>query len=420
MQILIEKSEIKGQVQSPSSKSYTIRSLMCAALARGQSEIRNPLSSDDTEAALRVLRKIGVQVATDGDRWLVNGGLFQNPCEDLFCGDSAATLRFMSAICALVPGRSRLTAGPSLSKRPVITLVQALQRWGVDISSQGDTAPVIVNNGGRFSGGLTELPGDISSQYISALLLIASLAMGNTLIRLTSPLESRSYVLMTLECLERFGIKVKYTDELMEYETVRQEYQPAKVNIEGDWSSASYLLGLGAVGGEIKVGNINIQSMQGDRVILDILKKMGAGVEEAEGFIIVRKSQLKAIQADLKECIDLLPTLAVLAALAEGTSVFTGIQRASLKESNRVKTVKDGLKRAGIRVIEEIDKLTIQGGQPTPAEIDSYNDHRIAMSFSLLGIASGGITIKGAECVSKTYPEYWNTLRSLGVKMHEQ
>jgi 3-phosphoshikimate 1-carboxyvinyltransferase len=244
MQISILKSEVQGEVQAPSSKSYTIRGLMCAALSKGQSEITRPLISDDTEAAIRVLRQIGSQINLEEGIWQVRGDNFQTPAADLFCGDSAATLRFMSAVCALVPGQCRLTAGISLSRRPVEILMEALRKWGVEISSPGNTLPVIIN-GGKLKGGLTELPGNISSQYISALLLVAPMAEDVSTIRLTEPLESRPYVLMTLECLKQFGINAKYSQDLLEYQISPQMYKPANYKVEGDWSSASYLMALG-------------------------------------------------------------------------------------------------------------------------------------------------------------------------------
>jgi 3-phosphoshikimate 1-carboxyvinyltransferase len=419
MQITVNKSDVNGLVQAPSSKSYTIRALMCSALAPGRSQIRAPLLSDDTEAALRVLEQIGVKTHISQEKWEIEGGNFKTPLQDLYCGDSAATLRFMSAICAKVPGPSRLTAGPSLSKRPVDKLVLALNQWGIAASCHGETAPVVVK-GGEFRGGTTRVPGDISSQYISALLLIAGQAEKRATIWLTTPLESRSYVLMTLECLRRFGITVKYGDELMEYEIPPQEFIPADYQVEGDWSSASYLVGLGAVAGESQVSNLNQQSLQGDKIIVDLLERMGAVVSFSDSLVTVSQRKLKAIKTDLNESIDLLPTIAVLAALAEGTSELSGIQRARLKESNRIAAVREGLEKTGINVVEEPNKLTITGGKPIRAIIDSKNDHRIAMAFSLMGASAGGITIEGAECVNKTYPEFWKTIRNLGVKINEQ
>jgi 3-phosphoshikimate 1-carboxyvinyltransferase len=175
MKIFIEKSRITGKVSAPPSKSYTVRGLMCAALAGGESEIRYPLASEDTEATKRVLNEIGITTRRETEKWRVSGGNFRAPVADLFCGDSAATLRFMMAICSVVPGQCRLIAGPSLAKRPVGVLVHALRDLGVDCSATGGLPPVTVN-GGTLEGGLTELPGDVSSQFISALLLVAPLA----------------------------------------------------------------------------------------------------------------------------------------------------------------------------------------------------------------------------------------------------
>ncbi len=419
MQISIEKSTVKGNVRAPSSKSYTIRGLACAAMADGHSELLNPLEADDTAAAARVLRQIGATIKAGAQAWTIQGDNFRTPTQDLFCSESAATLRFMSAICARVPGQCRLTAGPTLMKRPIRVLVEALGRWGIDISSVRDGPPLTVR-GGRFPGGATELPGDVSSQYISALLLIAPCADKRTTIRLTTLPESRPYVWMTIDCLKQFGIKVDCSSELMEYEVAPQNYSAARYTVEGDWSSASYLIGLGASAGETQIANLNAQSLQGDRVILHLVKEMGASVQVEAGTVKVRMGNLKAIKANLTDSIDLLPTLAILAALAEGESQFTGIERARLKESNRIKSVKEGLKAVGIWVIEEPDRLLIRGGKVSPATIDAQNDHRIAMAFSLLGVAQGGVTIRGAECVSKTFPEYWNVLRQIGVKLVEQ
>ena len=415
MRVSLSKSEVKGKVSAPSSKSYTIRGLMCAALARGESELIHPLSSDDTEAAMNVLGQLGVGVHQGEDLWRVAGGNFHEPGSDLFCGESAATLRFMTAICSVIPGKSRLVVGPSLVKRPVNPLVQALRQLGVDCTSQGEAAPVTVN-GGRLEGGVTELPGDISSQFISALLLVAPFADEGVRIRLTTPLESKPYVLMTVECQKNFGINVEYSKSLDEFEVARQIYKPARYEVEGDWSSASYFLALGAVCGEVEVANLNPDSLQGDKMMLNFLKAMGAVVEVKQNSVVVKKSKLRAIKADLSDCIDLLPTMAVLAAVADGASEFTGIARARLKESNRVAAVKEGLKKMGAKVTEEKDKLTVAGAKLKGAVIDSKADHRIAMAFSILGSSVGGTTINGAECVNKTFPDFWDILRSIGGK----
>jgi len=413
MKASISKSKIKGKVIAPSSKSYTIRGLMCAALAKGESEILHPLTSDDTEAALNVLSQIGVGIHQKEDFWQVKGSELHQPVTDLFCGESAATLRFMTAICSLIPGKCRLVSGPSLSKRPVRLLVQALRQLGVNCSCQGEVAPVVVD-GGELKGGVVELPGNISSQFVSALLLISPFADEGVKIRLTTPLESKPFVLMTLDCLEKFGIKVDYSEDLTEFDVSKQIYKPTKYRVEGDWSSASYFLALGALSGEIEVENLSPESWQGDKIILNFLKDMGAVVKTGKNSVTVRRARLNAIRADLSDCIDLLPTMVALAASADGVSELVGIERGRIKESNRVLAVREGLQKMGVKVQEERNRLIIAGSTPKGSVIDSKGDHRIAMAFSILGSVAGETVINDAECVSKTFPQFWEVLKSIG------
>ena len=421
MRVSVYKSKAKGRVKVPSSKSYTLRGLICAALAKGRSEIINPLTSDDTEACLDVLAKVGVDVQQKDNSWQVAGGYLRKPKTDLLCGESAATWRFMTAICSLVPGKCRLIPAKGLSRRPIQPLIEALRKLGVNILYRDDAIPVIVG-GGKIQGGRTRLPGDVSSQFVSALLFISPFAEGSVKIKLTTPLESKPFLMMTIDCLQKFGIEVNSSEDLMQFEVLEQEYKPAKYRVEGDWSSASYFLALGAMTGEVELENLNPESMQGDRVISDFLRNMGASVDIKKGLITVSKSRLKAISVDLSDCIDLLPTMAVLAAAAKGVSEFTGIERARLKESDRVSAVREGLGRMGIKVEEERNRMTITGSKPKGAIIDPKNDHRIAMAFSILGSVAGGTVIENAECVSKTFPEFWDVLKMAGgkVKIYEQ
>ncbi|MGA2367212.1 MAG: 3-phosphoshikimate 1-carboxyvinyltransferase [Dehalococcoidia bacterium] len=412
MRALISKSDIQGTVKAPSSKSYTLRGLICAALAEGTSEITSPLPADDTEAAREVLGKIGVRIKNGKDAWLISGGHFKRPDSDLYCHDSAGTLRFMTAVCSLVPGTCRLTAGPSLAKRPVGPLIEALKQVGVNCGAEGGLAPVMVEGG--LKGGLAVLPGDISSQFVSALLFIAPLAPQEMAVKLSSPLESTPYVMMTLDCMKDFGVKIRPGAGLRSFKVARQRYSPARYMVEGDWSSASYPLALGAAAGEAQVNNLNIQSRQADRAMVDLLKRMGADIHTGHDSVTVKKSALKPLKANLSNCIDLLPTIAALCAAAPGVSELSGIERAHIKESDRVAAVKEGLERMGVSVSEGRYSLFIMGGRLKGASIDSKGDHRIAMAFSILGILAGDTIIEGAECVSKTYPEFWDVLKSMG------
>ncbi|MEE9366229.1 MAG: 3-phosphoshikimate 1-carboxyvinyltransferase [Dehalococcoidales bacterium] len=416
MKVTIDKGAIGGKITTPPSKSYTIRGLMCAALAHGESQILNPLYADDTDAAARVLGDIGVRIEQTENFWRIDGGELRQPEADLYCGDSAATLRFMTAICSIVPGKCRLTAGTSLAKRPVEPLLKALQRLGVDCSSNGGVAPVVVD-GGRLKGGETELPGDVSSQFVSALLLVSPLAEEGMRIRLTTPLESKPYVAMTLDCMARFGVKVEFSQKMDDFYTVKQAYRPTRYEVEGDWSSTSYFLALGAISKGVEVENLNPASLQSDRAMLQFLSQMGADVNVSPKSIRVKGSKLKALHADLTNCIDLLPTLAILASVAEGTSELEGIDRARIKESNRVSAVREGLERMGVKVAEEKDRMLITGSNPKSAVIESHDDHRIAMAFSIMGTVAGNTTINNAECVKKTFPQFWDILRSIGGRL---
>jgi 3-phosphoshikimate 1-carboxyvinyltransferase len=444
MKISIEKSTIKGKVTIPSSKSMTIRALMCATLSKGESEILNPLLSDDTGAAADLLMKIGVKIAKEKDVWRITGGRLRVPAEDLNCGESATTMRFMTAILALVPGEHKLVGGPMLTKRPVKPLVEALKKLGVKGVTAGKTTPPVTITGGTFVGGTTDIPGNVSSQFISALLLLAPFAKTDVTIKLTTPLTSKPYILMTIWCLKKFGITVRTAVD--RFVIKRQRYQPTRLKVEGDWSSASYFLALGAISEDgVQIENLNTASLQGDRVMLDYLRTMGARVRVNGDSLTVSRDRLRAINANLADCIDLLPAMAVLAALAEGDSVFVGIDRARIKESNRVTSVKEGLIKLGIDVVETEEQLTITGiktkkdtddgskenikeetPQDTPEKKDavvikSYGDHRIAMAFGVLGAALGGITIDGAECVAKTFPDFWEALKGVGgeIKQNE-
>ena len=413
MRALISRSIVRGSAEAPSSKSYTLRGLVCAALANGQSEIEHPLYADDTGAGRDVLQKIGVGIAEKGSSWMVGGGNFRQPDSELYCRDSAGTLRFLTALCSLVPGTCHLTAGPSLSRRPILPLVSALRQLGVKCYSEGSKALVTVE-GGRLQGGKTDLPGDISSQLVSAILFIAPLSEKGVALELTPPVESKPYIRMTIDCMMQFGVKVERSPDFINYKVKPQLYKPARYRAEGDWSSASYLLSLGAVSGDVDVTNLSRSSHQADRQVWILLNMMGADIHAGHNSVRARKSALKAVKADLSDCIDLLPTMAVLAAAAKGVSELTGISRARLKESDRVAAVKEGLTRMGISVREEKDAMFITGAVPQGAVIDSKGDHRIAMAFSILGVLAGNTVIKGAECVSKTYPEFWNVLKSLG------
>ena len=414
MKVSISKSQTHGILDAPSSKSYTIRAMMCAALSPGQSYIRRALVSDDTLAAADVLQAIGVSIFKSEYGWHIGGGNFKRPNSELFCRNSAATLRFMAAIAALAPGTKLLVPGEGLSKRPVSPLLEAMTQLGVKCHLDG---PIVVVESESFPGGDVALPGDISSQFISALLIAGPLSQKGVNIKLTTPLTSKPYISMTIECIRKFGVRVNAALDMNEFSVVKQEYRPTDYTIEGDWSQASYLMALGILSGETIITNLNAESLQGDRAALGLMQRMGAHFSVRRSSVMAQQSFLHSITADMSNCIDLLPTLAVLAAVAEGASHFNNIKTARLKESNRVAALCQELHKMGIRTIEDENTLTVIGGYPHGAEIDSHSDHRLAMAFGVLGTAIGDTIICDAECVDKTYPQFWQALTTLGAKV---
>ena len=441
MKVTISRGTVAGSAIIPPSKSMTIRALMCAALSPGESEIINPLVSDDTNVAAAVLTQIGAVIKKEEGVWKVTGGKLHAAPGDIDCGESATTLRFMTAICSIIPGHHRLVGGPSLVKRPIGSLVEALTKLGVKITMDKTGFPPVNVEGGTFVGGMTDIPGHISSQFISALLLVSPFSKKGMIVKFTTRLTSKPYILMTLWALKQFGVAIQR--DVSKFVIVPQQYTRASVKIDSDWSSASYFLALGAMSKEgMLIQNLNLASLQGDRVIIDLLRTMGARVRVSGINIVINYEKLRGIHADLSDCIDLLPTMAVMAAVAKGTSEFTGIQRGRIKESNRVMAMRESLSKLGVTVIEGENKLSIAGkdlyrevtddflaesdDDENPEKefeskglvtLSSRDDHRIAMALAVLGSALGNIAIEGAECVTKTFPTFWEEFERVGGKV---
>ena len=418
MDVKVVRSLVGGRLDPPPSKSMTHRALVCSALAGGQSVIRRPLISDDTLATRWVLELLGAEVSGSDAEWRVRGGPLKEPYAELDCGESGTTIRFMTAVCSLVDGVCKLTGGQSLSRRPMGPLVEGLRQLGVKIDSRDGLPPITVKGRGSIPGGEAAVRGDISSQFISALLLVAPLADRNTVIRVTTQLESKPYVSMTMDTQRLYGVEVEASGNMLEYKIARQRYTPAEITVEGDWSSAAYLVAAGALAGGITLGNLDMGSDQADKAILDVLRSMGAAVEHKDSLIHVREAALRGVSIDVSDCPDLFPVVASLCATASGTSHITGIGRLQFKESDRMAAMAEGLKRMGVRTTLGGDTFTIEGGKPKGSTVNPHQDHRIAMAFTVLGlIADGETTITDAECVSKSYPGFWDDMESIGAEI---
>jgi len=414
----IYPAQVRGRVTAPSSKSMTHRMTILGALAEGRTSMRRPLVCDDTLETLNAVKMLGAKVKSSKDEWIVEGGSLEAPGEAIHCGESGTTIRLMTAVCALADGCVTLTAAPSLSRRPMGPLLDALSSLGVDVHGDAGYPPITVCGKGGISGGETMLPGHVSSQFVSALLLVSPMTMSPLTIRVTTPLQSWPYVKMTMDAMESFGVKASASPGRDTFTAPKGKYRASKVNVEGDWSSASYFLAAGAVGGEVTVENLDTKSSQADTAILDILSRMGAELTVRGNEVTCSLSQLKAVKADFSDYPDLFPMVSALCSVAEGTSVLTGLERLRLKESDRVAAMTEGLRSMGAEVVEDGISVRITGGTVRGAELNPYNDHRIAMSLGVLALAAEGDTvIFDAGCVTKSYPGFWDHLEGLGVKV---
>lgn len=416
MQVKVTPSSLRGKLEPPSSKSVTHRALVCSALAQGESAIRRPLISDDTVATRRLIELLGPEVSGGDEEWRVKGGALTEPFAELDCGESGTTIRLMTAVCSLVEGVCKLTGGPSLSRRPMEPLVEGLKQLGVNVDSTGGRPPVLVRGNGRIRGGEASIRGDISSQFISALLLVAPRGEKPTTLSITTPLESKPYVSITMDTQKLFGVNVEASEDMTEFKVKRQDYTPTEMTVEGDWSSAAFLLAAGAMTGGVSLGNLNMSSRQADKAIVDALKAMGGEIQDGDSSIEVREAHLRGFTMNVSDSPDIFPVLAALGATASGTSTLTGWRRLRYKESDRIEAMAEGLRKMGIQTALDGDTFTVKGGKPRGAAINPHQDHRIAMAFTILGlVADGETTINNAECVTKSYPGFWDDMEALGV-----
>ena len=410
------RGPIEAVLTLPGSKSYTHRALMAAALAAGESVLTNALKAEDTELTAQALAQLGAGIEWQGTRIRVQGrnGRWLPAAEPFYLGNSGTSMRFLTALVALGEGEYLLTGTDRLCQRPLGELLTALSEIGVRaVSEKGDGCPPVRVTGG-LTGGKARLSGAISSQYLSALLFIGPLAPKGLEIEVTGELVSRPYVDLTLEVLEDFGVSY-YREGYRVFQLPGgQCYLPQEYQIEADASSASYFWAAAALtGGRVTITNLSLTSSQGDAAFPRVLAQMGCAVESTEAGLTVRGGTLQGIEVDMATMPDLVPTLAVLAAFAQGETVISGVAHLRHKESDRLQAMATELAKMGLEVRETEDGLVIRGGQPHGAVIDTYNDHRIAMSFAVAGLKAAGVVINDPECVAKSFPEFWEFFKRL-------
>ena len=415
-------TKIKAEVAVPGSKSITQRALIAAALADGESVLLGPLESEDTRYTAAALAQMGVTVEKGKENWTVigNGGRIATPAKEIFLGNNGTATRFLASVAALGAGTFRISGDARMAERPILPLMQALQGWGVDIASiNNNGCPPLVIKANGLSGGKTILPAGKSSQYLSSLLLVGPYARQEAELDVQGEILSLPYVIMTLAVMESFGIRVEANEALNSYSIPRGIYRARKYAIEGDASNASYFYAAAAItGGEVTVPNVPVPSLQGDAAFVALLARMGCQVNKTgEGLTVSGPAELRGITIDMADMPDVVPTLAVVASQAKGRTVIKNIAHLRIKECDRLHVMAVELAKLGARVEELEDTLIIEGNAPdTPmhgAEINTYNDHRIAMSFAVAGLAVPGVKIFGEECVAKSFPDFWERFQLL-------
>ena len=427
-------SEIGGVVKAPPSKSYSHRAVILASLAKGTSKLYDMLYSEDTLASIRVCKTLGAQINKTDDYLEVigtGGKLHNSSAEPIDLANSGTTLRLMTSVSALSDTEVILTGDESLQTRPMGLLMGALQPLGIDTISLNDNekAPILIKPG--YCGGETNIYGNVSSQFISSILISSPLSNQGVTLYVLPEFKSKPYVNMTLDIMRKFGVKtlkgyyLKHDNcdkdhqscRIDEFKVTKQDYIACDYTVEGDYSSASYLLALIAInGGKAKIKNLFRNSKQGDKVILDILQQMGAKVIRGEDYVEIGSSgELKAIDVDLSNAPDLLITVAVLAAMAEGTTNITGVAHARVKETDRIDTTCRELEKLGCKLVEREDGMSITGGV-TSGVVDSHGDHRLAMAFSLIGLKHD-IEITNGEVFDVSFPNFIESMAELGFEL---
>ena len=408
---------LQATITVPGSKSYTNRALLIAGLTDGECRLEKPLVSDDTKYMIRALKAFGISVQEEKEAFIVSGrgGKLSTPEEDIFIGNAGTTMRFLTTFSALVPGKTRLDGDERMRQRPLADLLHCLTQMGVKaVSANGNGCPPIDIAGGEVPGGEVQLAGDKSSQYLTSILLSAPYFKNDTCIHIQGDLTSKSYADITLDIMKTFGVSVINESYQRFKVKAGDRYNAKTYQVESDWSSASYFLAAAAVtGGEVTLTDINPHSVQGDAQFTSVLGKMGCRVEKKSNTLQIKGNPLKGITINMNNMPDAVQTLAVTALFAEGETVIQGIGNLRIKETDRILALANELTRLGAEVETGEDYLVIRPGDYRGAEIETYDDHRMAMSFAVAGLKIPGIRIKNPTCVEKSFPDFFQRFANL-------
>ena len=417
--VSITPSKLRGTVKVPPSKSLAHRAVICGGLSNGQSLISNIDYSDDINATIGGMRALGSDIEKKGNSLLTDGSMFMAKRSPGFptvvdCIESGTTLRMLLPLSLIRENSAVFVGRGNLGKRPLDTYFDIFNSQGIEYKSEKDELNLKIR--GCLKSGEFKVRGDISSQFISGLLMALPLLEGDSRIVITTKMESKGYIDLTIDMLNKFGVEIVNSDYEEFFMKGRQSFKPCDVAVEGDFSQAAFFLAAGALGSQIECENLSTGSHQGDRAVIDILKSMGCNIESGEKYVKAYSESTKCTVIDGSQIPDIVPVLAVVASLSRGITRIINAGRLRVKECDRLKAMYDGLSKLGADIEELQDGFIINGRETLKGgEVDSYNDHRIAMALAIAStMCEDRVIIKNSGAVKKSYPGFWNDFKSLG------
>ncbi|MDF2520313.1 MAG: aroA [Clostridia bacterium] len=418
-EIRIVPTPLNGIITVPPSKSLSHRAIIAASMAEGTSTINNISQSEDILATIEAVQALGAKVELKDKKAIVKGRILsEKPKNCIDCKESGSTLRFMMPLGLLSGDEICFTGRGGLKNRPLAPFIDIFDKQGIFYSST--TLPMKIK--GTLKPDDFKLRGDISSQFFTGLMFALPVLDGDSNLYITTPLESRSYIDLTIDTLKEFGVEVLYNEDSHLSIKGNQKYKPIDYTVEGDYSQAAFWIAAGLLGKRVQCSNLNPHSRQGDKAFIDIMEKSGAQINIAASSVTAIKSRLKAFNADVSQCPDIAPILAVMAAVSEGISYITGASRLRMKESDRLKAISTELNKLGAEIIEKEDHLIIKGKESLKGgAAESWGDHRIAMALSIASIkCTSPVTIINSDAVNKSYPEFYDDFIELGGIVNER
>lgn len=419
--VKITPGKLKGEVKIPPSKSMAHRAVICASLSKGKSKITNIEYSDDIIATINAMKTLGSEIEIFDDYLEIDGSkVFSKNVGEIDCNESGSTLRFMVPLAIVKEAEMRFIGKGNLGKRPLTTYYEIFDRQGIEYSYREGELDLKVK--GSIKGEEFKIRGDISSQFISGLLFALPLIKEDSRITITTNLESKGYIDLTLSMLDYYGINVVNNDYKEFIIKGNQQYTPKDYKVEGDFSQSAFFLVADALGSDILVKDLNMDSLQGDKEVIEIVERMGGKIISKEDGIKVKTKELTPTIIDAAQCPDIIPVLTVLASLTTGITKVINAERLRIKECDRLKAITTELNKLGASVTELENSLLIEGVESlTGGTVSSWDDHRIAMTLAIAATcAKDEVIIENPSCVKKSYPSFWRDYKLLGGKVDER